>query len=559
MIQHLRIKDLALLTEVTLEFDAGFTCITGETGAGKSILLGALAMLAGNRMDRSVIRHEQDQCEVEAAIYLPNPEGMNAALASLDLPPCEDQTLLLYRSLHQSKVPKIRINGTLSTLTNLSQIGEHWIDFHGPGEPQKLFKESFQLEILDLYAKTVSELGHYQSAFEEWVRIGAELEKLQSETQLSEDEIDYLTRQVAKIDELAIDRESLEELEANFQRASSAEELSQLLDQMRNHLFEDGSATDAFASALSTAHAIEQIDPTTASTWKRLESLAIELDDFKESLDELASTIELDDAAVHELKTRMEIWLELKRKYGKTPEQVLHARNDMAHKLQTHSDIGATLKRLEEQQQTALETVISRGRELTEKRRLGAEKLNEKVVENLHELGFKKALFEIEVIEESSPRANGTSRCRMMFAPNPGQPMQPLNKIASSGETARVMLGVKAELAKFDQTPVLVFDEVDANVGGEIGKSVGRMIAKLARNHQIFCVTHLPQVAAQGQEHYLVEKSQTDTATDVAIRQLQKDGDERVCELARMLGDRNSESALTHARELLGEQELIAL
>jgi DNA repair protein RecN (Recombination protein N) len=559
MIQYLRIKDLALIDEVSLEFEAGFTCITGETGAGKSVLLGALAMLAGNRLDRTIIRHGSEQCEVEAAIYLSDPGPLSAALEKMDLPACEDQTLLLSRSLHKTKVPKIRINGAMSTLANLSQIGEFWIDFHGPGEPQKLFKETFQLEILDLYAKSGAALLDYQGAFNEWNRVGSELEALKSETQLSDEEIHYLKEQVSKIDELGVDQESLDELEANFQRASSAEELGQLIDRVRHQLFEDGSATDSIAAALSTAANIEALDPASSVVWKRLESLAIDLDDLKESIEALSESIALDESALNELKSRMESWMELKRKYGKTPEQVLHARNDMAKKLQTHGDIGATLERLEQEKESTFATLNEKGTALTRLREQAATQLSKHVVDNLHQLGFKKALFEIEVIPEATPKASGTSRARMVFAPNPGQPLQPLNKIASSGETARVMLGIKAELAKFDQTPVLVFDEVDANVGGEIGKSVGRMIGRLAKNHQIFCVTHLPQVAAQGHEHFLVEKTQTETSTDVTIRKLDPKGEQRVSELARMLGDRTSQTALTHARELLGEQELISL
>ncbi|MCG8527497.1 MAG: AAA family ATPase, partial [Opitutales bacterium] len=168
MIQYLSIKDLALIDQTTLEFEEGFTCITGETGAGKSVLLGALAMLSGNRLDRTIIRHGQDSCKVEAAIYIADPSKIDEKLRELDLPECEDGALLLSRSLHRTKVPKIQINGAMTTLTNLSEIGEYWIDFHGPGEPQKLFKEKFQLEILDLYSDCEDALHVYQKVYSDW-------------------------------------------------------------------------------------------------------------------------------------------------------------------------------------------------------------------------------------------------------------------------------------------------------------------------------------------------------------------------------------------------------
>lgn len=556
MIQYLRIQNLALLDEITLEFEEGFTCITGETGAGKSVLLGALSMLSGNRLDRTIIRHEQDICKVEAAIHITDVKKINKKLNELNLPECEDQALLLTRSLHRTKIPKIQINGAMTTLGNLSALGEYWIDFHGPGEPQKLFKERFQLEIIDLYAHSSKTLIKYQLAYREWLSIQQQLDKLKDETQLSDDEIHYLKDQLQKINDLGVDPESLQELELSYQRMSRSEELIQLLQSIQQDLFEQGSASEKLSTSMQWAAAIENIDPDTAGIWKRIESLSIELDDIGGEINTLADSISLDDEAIDTLKDKMECWMELKRKYGKTPEAIIRAKEEMENRLSTHGDIASTLSKLELDLDVASKDTLSTGEKLKEVRLKGSRKLASRVSENLRQLGFKKALFEIELVDEPTPRIHGTSRCQMLFAPNAGQPLLPLNKIASSGETARVMLGVKAVLAEYDKTPVLVFDEVDANVGGEIGKAVGREIALLSKNHQIFCVTHLPQVAALADQQFVVTKSQTENETSVSIKPLDKKGDDRVSELARMLGDRNSQTALTHAKELLGMNEL---
>lgn len=552
MLQYLQIQDLALIDQVTLEFEEEFTCITGETGAGKSILLGALAMLSGNRLDRTVIRHGQDFAKVEAVIALPDPEKINAKLKELELPLCEDGSLVLSRTLHQKKVPRIQVNGALTTLSNLSELGEFWIDFHGPGEPQKLFKEKFQLELLDLYASSSKALEAYATQFVHWTQITRKLEDLKNESQLSDDEIHYLQDQIRKIEELGVDSESLETLESGFNRMSRSEEMLQLLQNIQQELFEDGGATERMASAIHLSESIQSIDPASENLWKRLESISIELEDLSSEISDLADEVNLDELAVEELKHKMELWMELKRKFGKTPEAILKAKDEMQERLETHGDIESTLVRLEKEKEDAYNQTLSLGKKLSEIRSKAAKTLSEKVCHNLRNLGFQKARFEIKVVDEPKPTAHGTSRCEMLFAPNAGAPLLPLNKIASSGETARVMLGLKTVLAEFDATPVLVFDEVDANVGGEIGKAVGAEMAAIAKNHQVFCVTHLPQVAALANEHFVVVKSQSSDSTTVTIDPLGNSSDSRISELARMLGDRNSSSALTHAKELLG-------
>lgn len=555
MIQYLSIKDLALIDQVTLEFDKGLTVITGETGAGKSILLGALAILSGARVDRTVIRHAQDQCEVEAAILIEEDALLNEKLASLNLPLCEDRCLLISRSLHRSKVPRIQVNGAMTTLANLAEIGEYWIDFHGPGEPQKLFKEKFQLEILDLFGRCDADREAYRTSYLEWRRVLRELESVKEEKQLSPDEMHFLQTQIARIDEVDPSDESIEKLESDFRRISGSEEMIRGFSRIQEILNGEGGVAVQLAQAIQQMGLVAGIDSSAQTLADRLESLAIEVGDVSGEIDACIGDADWDEAAIEAVRARMELWMDLKRRHGRNPELVREAREAMALRLSTHSDIGKTIRSLETDLSTLEAAMRAKGEVLQKRRAEAAQRLSELVGDKLKPLGFAKAQFKVEVDPSGEPTEHGTGGCCMLFAPNPGQPMLPLAKIASSGETARVMLALKAVLAAYDATPVLVFDEVDANVGGEIGGSVGAELARVSDGHQVFCVTHLPQVACQGNHHFVVTKSQSDDHTDVNIRPLGDDPESRIGELARMLGDRNSASAISHARELLARQK----
>jgi DNA repair protein RecN (Recombination protein N) len=225
MLQYLKIKNLALLDEVTLELDAGFTAVTGETGAGKSVLLGALGLLSGARTDKTMIRQGTDQLEVEAALYFEDPAEMDALLEIAGLPCCEDGVLLLQRSIHRKKMPRVQINGSMATLTQLQELGESWIDFHGPGEPQKLFQERRQLEMLDLYAGNADLLASYQVGYAAWRAAHKEIEDLESGERLDQDEIDFVRKQINKIDSVGVSEDSIEALERDYTRMSRGQDL----------------------------------------------------------------------------------------------------------------------------------------------------------------------------------------------------------------------------------------------------------------------------------------------------------------------------------------------
>lgn len=552
MLQYIRIRNLALLDEVRLEFESGFTSVTGETGAGKSVLLGALSLLAGARTDKTLIRQGADELEVEAALYFEDSAELDTLLESLELTPCEEGVLLLNRSIHRSKMPRIQINGRMATLTQLQGLGESWIDFHGPGEPQKLFQEKRQLEMLDAYADHEEALASYRSGFNEWRGLLREIEELQSGEQLDDDEIDFVRKQIARIDAAEVSEESIEALERDYSRIAGAQEIGQIATDCASAIGEEDALSDRMMALVARLEQLGELDSSSEALVERARALQIELQDLGDEVGRIASDLDFEPeeiAAVHE---RMDLWQEVRRKYGGSVESVLAKREELANKIAIQGDLEGVLETKRSEASKLERALQAKAKTIRAAREKAAAALSDKAAKLLQALGFKKAKLAIEVLADKELHDRGDSHCRFLFAPNAGQELLPLNKIASSGETARVMLALKTVLAEADATPLLVFDEVDANVGGEVGRAVGAELARLSGRHQVLCVTHLPQVAALAQNHFVVTKSQAEDSTTVGIEPIHGDRETRLGELARMLGDRKSASARAHAEELLG-------
>ena len=551
MLQSLRIRNLALLEAVELEFEPGFTAVTGETGASKSILLGALALLAGARADKTVIRQGAAACEVEAALFFADARRIDAALAALDLPPCDDGVLILKRSLPRDKAPRFSVNGSLATLAALQALGELWIDFHGPGEPRRLLKEGGQRELLDLFARNEAARADYQERFREWRGLAEERERLLAADKLSADQVDFLRMQLAKMDALDLSEEAVAALERDFARQQGAQEIAALAGGLSQGIGGDDGLRGRLAALLREARRLEGIDPGSRALAERLESVSVELGDLEAEFSSLATSLNFDPEQAGALQERMDTWLELKRRHGSSPAAVVAAREEMRRRLEAQGDVAGTLARLEQRIAAAEKAARAAAATLRATREKAGARLEKAAAGVVVRLGFKKADFRVRVAPLPALAPHGDCAVEFLFSPNVGEAPLPLGRIASSGELARVMLALKAVLAESDDVPLLVFDEVDANVGGEIGRIVGEKMAEIAARHQVLCVTHLPQVAAQAASHLVVTKDQSGERASVAIEAIHGDRSQRVAELARMLGDRAAKSARAHAEELL--------
>lgn len=547
MLESLSINNLAILDKAVIQFEKGFSVFSGETGAGKSVLLGALSLLAGNKTSKDIIKSGQDYCRVDASILFSNPQKLNNLLENLNISTCEDGILILSRTISKEKPAKATINGCPVTSLILSQIGDLWIDFHGPGEPQKLFSTKNQLEMLDSYSNTNS--SEYINLFLQREKILKKIEELTNLKQMSSDEIEFFQKRIKDIEKLNPTEDSISKLETDFKLLDNFREVLQKSSAITNIITNDEGVSEKLSLVIRLSSELENSSEVAKNLSHRLNALSIELDDISSEFESLSESCSFSDQEAEKIKIKMDIWLSLCRKYGHSVDAVLNAKNDMLEKIDYQQNVKSIIQNLELQSNQILQKLNPLAEKIFESRKSSSKKLSQKVLSLLKNLGFKNPRFEIAISKDKNHSLSCGSSCEFIFSANPGQDLMPLAKIASSGELARVMLALKTTLAEADSTPLLVFDEVDANIGGEIGNSVGKELKNLSKKHQVFCITHLPQVACFGDSHFLVEKNQTDNNTSVKILKLENKN--RISELARMLGDRNSKTALDHAKRML--------
>lgn len=552
MLSFIKVENLALIETLEVEFSPGFTCLTGETGAGKSVLMGALSLLAGARGNKTLVRGGAESCTVQAALFFEDPAAVDALLAALELPPTDAGTLSLFRRFALSKPQRILINGNLATLAQLEKLGQHWLELHDPDEPRRLFEPARQLEIVDAYARHPELLREYGEAYEAWREVLREIGVLEQESALSPEEAEFLERQVEEMRAVDLTEEGLADLESRFQRATHAREISELAAALGERLEGEEGALPQLSRAAALLQQLNTLDPAGSQAhMQRLNSLLIEAGDIARDLAGSYGEISLEPAELAAVEAEMAQWLTLKRRHGGSGAAVRQKRADLEKRLASRSDLEGTLKRLRGQAAEKQAAAGKRAEQLYASRQTAAARLAEKVTGLLRRLGFKKPGFSIQLEPVPTLRPDGNAAVSFLFSGTVGQAQLPLNRIASAGEAARVALALKTAVVEADRPAVLVFDEIDANVGGEVGREIGRELARLAGMNQVFAITHLPQVASLADHHFCIEKRQEEEHAEIVLRALAGTPEERVAEIARMLGDRHSATARQHAAELL--------
>ena len=550
MIESLRVKNLAIVENVAMEFGPGLNVITGETGAGKSILIGALGLLLGERADKTMVRTGEKGGSVEAVFQLTDSSGIDGLLEDMGLEPLSGGMLIIRRTLPVSGSGRIFINDSPSTVQSLKKIGNFLVDLHGPHDHQSLLNPDFQLDLLDSFGRLEKTRADYEKTYRRMNELEADRRRLDGDDQAVARQIDLLRYQVQEIAEAGVGEIDEEALKQEHAESANAQRILELADGICMGLAgEEDSAFNTLVSIRSALSELSGLLPDGAGWDDEAEGIAIQIQELADQIGRRAGSIKIAPERVGELEDRLSLLQKLKRKYGGTTEEILlffnQAEKDL-EELETREERIAEVEGLLVKQEKLVRTA---GKKLGLARRKAAGQLARAITAVLNDLGFPHGVFNVAV-RESPPRSSGMDEVEFDFAPNAGEASRPLRAIASSGEISRVMLASKAVLADHDRIPVLVFDEIDANLGGEMGNAVGEKLAAVSRNHQVICITHLPQVAVYGKSHLVVSKEVRSGRTLTGITEVS--GESRAEEVARMLGGRDLTTVvLEHAREML--------
>lgn len=565
MLEELRIRDFAIIDDLTLQFTSGLVVFTGETGAGKSIILDALGAILGARVDTTSIRKGADRAIVEGFFRLDGPERepVTALLEREGLLE-EPDRLWLGREIRAEGRTIARVNGRTVSLSVQAELGEALVDVHGQSDHLSLLKVRNHRDLLDRFAHDQQNLGNYQVQFKEWSALGRQFTELKTIEQTARDRADMLKYQIQEIGDARIKLDEEEHLAQERTRLMNAETLSSL-SQSALVLLDEGpegssAATDLLGQAAHDLAELARIDPQMQALAQQAEDALSSVSDLTYELRGYMEGIEFNPSRLDQIEERLDLFHRLKRKYGGSLVSALAHLRTSTLELEKVEGVEAQIAEVEKKLVQVKEKLGNSALKLSEQRKLAANQLAEGVEQQLHLLEMQKARFKVAqaVVETDQGLhigdrklafdAGGVDQIEFLIETNPGEDFKPLAKTASGGETSRLMLALKTVLAEVDHIPTLVFDEIDSGIGGRVGMTVGEMLRKLGMQHQVLCVTHLPQLAAFGDLHFHVSKRSEDGRTSTQVEQLQ--GEARVEELAAMLGASTSVT-LESAREIL--------
>ncbi|MBC7257966.1 MAG: DNA repair protein RecN [Chloroflexi bacterium] len=561
MLSELHIRNFAIIDELTLRLGAGLHILTGETGAGKSIIVDAVALLLGGRADTEVVRAEADFALVEGTFTLD-------AAAQAEIAPIlaegglesEGETLILSREVRREGRNICRINGRAVTLRQFQMVGERLIDIHGQGDHLSLLRVQEHINFLDRYGGLMDARREVADLVHELRGVRRELRELQQDERELARRVELLHYQVSEINAAALRVGEEEELLQERTRLANAEQLQSLAEEAYHRLYEGGeeqlSATDLLGQVEQSLAGLCRYDVRWETWLQAVRDVQYQLDDLARELRDYGDRIEYNPSKLARVEERLNLYFNLKRKYGDTVEEVLEFCRRAAHELETITHSEERIAELQAEEQRLLQRIGEKAARLSAARKEAAQRLSAEVERELADLAMEKARFVVDVAQDEAPDgvpvngarlafdATGIDRVEFLVAPNVGEPLKPMVRIASGGETSRLLLALKTVLSEADQTPTLIFDEIDTGIGGRVGVAVGRKLWTLASRHQVLCVTHLPQIAAYADRHLAIRKEVVAGRTVTRVEEI-RDA-RRVDEIAQMLGsvtDTTRESA----------------
>ena len=556
MLKQLYIKNYTLIDELDITFESGFSVITGETGAGKSIILGALGLLLGQRADTKQVKNGATKCTIEAHFDLSR-YHLNTFFSDNDID-FDEGDCILRRELTSTGKSRAFINDTPVALSLMRELGEQLVDIHSQHQNLLLQKEDFQLNVVDIIASDQELLSRYREVYAQYKALQQQLQQLRDSIEQGKRDEEYLRFRHQELSEAHLEDGEQEALEQEGEMLAHAEEIKSALyeaDRLLNS--DEQNAVQAIRQALQQLSSIEEVYTQAKETAQRLESLHIELKDIAQDISSSVEEVDFNPARLETVNNRLDTIYHLQQKFHKDSiAELLDTQQQLAAQIEHIDNSDEELAELQQAVETQAEKCRQMARQLTTQRKKAAKKIENEMQQRLVPLGIPNVRFEIAFKEQDSMTERGADKIQFLFSANTHAPLQPISQVASGGEIARVMLSLKAMISGAVKLPTIIFDEIDTGVSGKIAQKMALIMQEMGNNNrQVISITHLPQIAALGMHHYKVFKEETAEGTRSRMQQLSQD--QRITEIAQMLsGDNISEAALNNARELLIKEEL---
>ena len=558
MLSEIYIENFAIIDKLHIQFSGGLNIITGETGAGKSIMVDALMIALGGRASAEFIRTGAERAVIEAIFTIAALNDAQAKASEYGFFDAEsgDTDVLIRREISRNGRNRLLVNGHPATSVMVAELGDLLLDIHGQHEHQSVMNPDYHVELLDLYGKLLPPREEVAAAYRRFKKVERELKDLRDHSRERMQHLDLMRFQYEEIQKADLRPGEDDELLHERKILAGAEQLASGANMIQDMLDGDhGAALDILRKIVSRLEDLAGIDESLDAHLNTCESVQYQLEDVAAAMRNYAQSVEFDEARLNDVEKRIDELNTLKRKYGNTIEDILKLHEDIAQELTTFDQRETREKELEEEYHRLRDIMQQRSQQLSDDRKRAAARFEQEIMRELALLSMEKTRFSVEFKTagtEANPfTAKGIDKIEFLIAPNPGEPLKPLSKIASGGEISRIMLAMKTLLGEADRVPVMVFDEIDTGIGGKVAEIVGKKLRQVSASHQVICITHLPQIASKGDTHFHVEKRAEDDRTTTFIRELS--GQTRIEEIARMLGGETlTKTTLDHAREMLG-------
>lgn len=550
MLNQLSVRNVAVIDKLDINLHDGVSVLTGETGAGKSIIIDSINMILGDRANKELVRYGTDKAVVQAVFDAP--KSVINILEENDID-VEDETVIITRQVTKEGKSVARINGMVVTLNILREISDRLINIHGQHDNQALLTPIRHITFLDAYADNEEYINRYKDILSKKREIEKKISSLEMDEQEKMQRIDLLEYQVTEIKKASLEKGEEDDLREQRDIYTNAEQITKSVNEAYMNLYEGDeiqSAYDGISIAVNEISQISDLNPQLKSIYDTLNEIMYSLEDTAHEIKEFGETVEFDEQTLNEIEERLDLISRLKRKYGNSIEEILAYLKKAESELNDIKLSDERTNELKEELKNITKELKEKGNVLTQRRENAAKVLEENIEKSLHELNMEKSKFKVNIENDGTFYDNGMDKVEFLISTNPGEPLKPLVKIASGGELSRVMLAIKSILADSDGVDTMIFDEIDTGVSGKAAMSIAKKLAVIAKNKQVICITHLPQLTAMADNHYLIQKNTDGELASTTLKELDEEG--RELELARIIdGGEVTELALSHAKQML--------